>query len=47
MFAQFDGRTCHLEVVDEDRMVEGMDHVVVVDAVLAYADGDQRSTEVH
>ncbi len=35
-------REAVIEVVDEDRMVEGVDHVVVADAVLASARGDQR-----
>ena len=40
-------RQAFLEVVDQDRMVESVDHVVVADAVLACADGDQRSIHVH
>ena len=36
-------RQAVIEVIDEDRVVEGVDHVVVVDVVLASARGDQRS----
>jgi hypothetical protein len=36
-------RQAVIEVIDQDWVVEGVDHVVVVDAVLASARGDQRS----
>ena len=36
-------RQAVIEVIDEHRVVEGVDHVVVVDTVLASARGDQRS----
>ena len=36
-------RQAIIQVIDEDWVVEGVDHVVVADAVLASARGDQRS----
>lgn len=40
-------REAVVEVVDENWVVEGMDHVVVADAVFSSARGDQRSIHIN